>query len=59
MPIVEYECPKCGHKFDEIVLSRENITEEFTCPECGEQARKKDFPSSHGFNATDLARARN
>ena len=59
MPIVEYGCPKCNKEFDEIVLSRENITEEFTCPKCGEKAQKKDFPSSHSFNATDLARARN
>ena len=59
MPIVEYVCTKCGEKFDEIILSRENITEEFDCPKCGEKAIKKDFPSTHGFNATDLARSRN
>lgn len=59
MPIVEYKCPKCEKEFDEIVLSRENITDEFPCPKCGEKAKKKDFPSKHGFNATDLARARN
>ena len=59
MPIVEYTCPECKHTFDEIVLSREDITEEFDCPVCDAKAIKKDFPSSHGFNATDLARARN
>ena len=59
MPIVEYTCTKCGKSFEEIVLSRSNITDEFACPACGEKAKKKDFPSSHGFNATDLARARN
>ncbi len=59
MPIVEYVCKECGEKFDEIILSRKDITKEFDCPKCGEKATKKDFPSIHGFNATDLARARN
>ena len=31
MPIYEYHCPKCGHEFEVLVLSRD---EQVRCPEC-------------------------
>jgi len=57
MPIVEYECD-CGNNFDEIVLSFSNVTDTYKCPKCGKEAQRRRVPSSHGFNAQDLKRAR-
>jgi putative FmdB family regulatory protein len=34
MPIYEYTCGKCGHKFDQLVRSM-NSTEGQKCPKCG------------------------
>ena len=36
MPIYEFECPSCGHRFEELVgshVGRE--TDEVACPSCG------------------------
>lgn len=39
MPIYEYACPDCGHKFDEIQkFSDDPIT---VCPKCGKNSVKK------------------
>ncbi len=35
MPVLQYHCPKCGKKFEELVKSHE---EEVNCPDCGEKA---------------------
>lgn len=32
MPIYEFECPACGHRFEELTGSQ---SERATCPECG------------------------
>lgn len=32
MPILQYVCPKCGKKFDELV---KKYTDEAFCPDCG------------------------
>jgi putative FmdB family regulatory protein len=37
MPIYEFHCESCGHKFEELVFRTSEI-EELTCPECGTQA---------------------
>lgn len=31
MPIHEFQCPKCGHTFEELVFGDEKAT----CPKCG------------------------
>jgi len=37
MPFLQYKCPKCGKKFDELVKS---YLEEVACPDCGEKASR-------------------
>ncbi|MDE7159198.1 MAG: zinc ribbon domain-containing protein, partial [Clostridiales bacterium] len=37
MPMLEYVCPQCGKKFEELVKSHE---EEVLCPECGAKAER-------------------
>jgi putative FmdB family regulatory protein len=32
MPIFEYECKACGHRFEELVMSS---SQEIRCPACG------------------------
>jgi putative FmdB family regulatory protein len=34
MPIFEYTCPNCGHRFEKLVLSSRR-QKELRCPECG------------------------
>ena len=38
MPIFEYECQKCGHQFEEIVVSSQT---EILCRECSSPEVKK------------------
>ena len=42
MPIYEYKCPKCGHKF-EALLRVSEMSEPQSCPkkDCGEKEAKK------------------
>ena len=37
MPIYEYQCPQCGHVFEEWVKAVESLGEE-PCPQCGAAA---------------------
>ena len=37
MPILEYQCPRCGKKFDELVRRHD---EEVLCPSCKEKAER-------------------
>jgi len=34
MPIFEYTCPNCGHRFEKLILSSRR-QRELRCPECG------------------------
>jgi len=34
MPMFEYKCPDCGHKFEELVSGG---TEQVPCPNCGSE----------------------
>ena len=34
MPLLQYKCPKCGEKFEELVKT---YTDEVKCPRCGER----------------------
>ncbi|MFP4070483.1 MAG: FmdB family zinc ribbon protein [Desulfovibrionales bacterium] len=38
MPIFEYQCPKCGEEFEEVVLGNQ---ETVTCPSCGSDKSAK------------------
>ncbi|PWU11466.1 MAG: hypothetical protein C5B51_02590 [Terriglobia bacterium] len=38
MPIYEYECPQCGHRFEYLVLSSTPAAE---CPSCGNRDLKQ------------------
>ena len=35
MPIYEYECQDCDHRFERIFMSPDDRPDEMTCPECG------------------------
>lgn len=37
MPLLQYRCPKCGKRFDEIV---KKYTDEVKCPGCGNSAER-------------------
>ncbi len=37
MPIYEYVCPKCGHEFEQLVMSVSS-RDDIECPECGSAA---------------------
>lgn len=39
MPIYEYKCQKCGHKFEKLVFGKEKIK----CPKCGSTSLHKLF----------------
>ncbi|MDE6676468.1 MAG: zinc ribbon domain-containing protein, partial [Clostridia bacterium] len=38
MPILQYECPKCGKKFEELVKNHDEAVE---CPACGAPAKRE------------------
>jgi putative FmdB family regulatory protein len=40
MPIYEYSCRRCHHRFEQIVRS---TREEISCPECESRAVKKEL----------------
>jgi len=42
MPIYEYECSKCGAKF-ELRRNIEDSNDEIQCPECGEKKPVRVF----------------
>jgi putative FmdB family regulatory protein len=39
MPIYEYDCEKCGHRFEQLVRADEEVV----CPECGSAQVAKRF----------------
>ena len=41
MPIFEFRCKKCNHKFEELVFSSGTDLTKVTCPQCGEKAAEK------------------
>jgi len=50
MPIFEYECEKCGAKFEELISSSKQ--DEVTCPECGSREVTKLFSTFSGGSGT-------
>ncbi len=53
MPIYEYDCRKCDHRFEELVMSR---NERVACPECGSRKLKKAM-SAFAFSSDGAARS--
>ncbi|NPV79467.1 MAG: zinc ribbon domain-containing protein [Firmicutes bacterium] len=47
MPVFEFICKSCGHKFEELVLGRGEAAPK--CPSCGSSDAKKQF-SVFGYN---------
>ncbi|HPF98987.1 MAG TPA: zinc ribbon domain-containing protein [Kiritimatiellia bacterium] len=43
MPIYEYQCKKCGHAFEKLVLKASDGAKK--CPKCGAGAPVKQFSS--------------
>jgi putative FmdB family regulatory protein len=42
MPLYEYKCDQCGHKFEELVGS--SVTDNsLTCPACGANTCRRQF----------------
>jgi len=53
MPLFEYICLKCNHKFEELVMHSDD---EVKCPECGNDLVTKQLSS---FASSSLARGSN
>lgn len=43
MPVYEYKCPKCEHKFEELV---KHDAPPPACPECGNESTEKQVSIS-------------
>lgn len=61
MPIYEYECLSCKHRFDEIQKFSDPPIQ--TCPQCAQQVRKLLFPAAihfkgSGFYATEYGKSK-
>lgn len=52
MPIFDFECRKCGHKFDLMISNSEK--DKAKCPQCGEMNLKQLLSS---FSTASPARA--
>lgn len=57
MPIHEYECEKCGHKFETITLKISDVEDKVECPNCKESVDKRIMSAGgfvvHGFNSSN------
>ncbi len=42
MPIYEYQCPACGHRFEELVRSQRD-EKQVKCPACGAAKVSREF----------------
>ena len=56
MPIYEFFCPACGHRFEVLVRGGSSVT----CPACGSSAVDKcvSLPQAQGKSAGIIKRAR-
>jgi len=41
MPIYEFRCKNCGHKFEELVFSSLSEKNDVVCPRCGKKNAEK------------------
>lgn len=57
MPVYEYKCTECGHKFD--LLQSMDAEKSASCEKCGAEAKRVFSPriaikyNGWGFNSTD------
>ena len=57
MPLFEFKCTKCGHKFD-LIISYANKNKA-TCPQCGAENPKQmlsQFSSPRSSGSDDMCR---
>ena len=40
MPIYEYQCTECGHRFEDITFKMKDIEKTITCPNCKKDNKK-------------------
>ena len=45
MPLYEFTCRKCGHRFEELLGMSEAAAGKAKCPACGSKAVEKGFSS--------------
>jgi putative FmdB family regulatory protein len=50
VPLYEYKCEKCGHKFEKI--EKYSAPETRKCPECGSKAKREISSSAIQFKGT-------
>jgi len=55
MPIHEYQCKKCGHRFEELILGRAGADDVY-CPECGAK-RTERLMSAFSTSGTSKGKA--
>lgn len=57
MPIHEYECPKCKHKFELITIKISDVKDKVECPKCKVLIDKRIMSSGgfviHGYNSSN------
>lgn len=56
MPIHEYRCEKCGHKFEDVTMKIEEAKESLKCPKCSNNVNRLISSGSfivHGYNANN------
>jgi len=61
MPIYEYQCRECDHRFEDITFDMKNIEKTITCPKCKKDNKKSttmklvsNFSFTvHGFNSNN------
>ena len=56
MPLYEYECKKCGHRFEKIQLYSAKMVKK--CPECGGQVEQMISAPAVQFKGFGLVRDR-
>jgi putative FmdB family regulatory protein len=47
MPIFEYKCEKCGYKFEELTVKKEDTADVTDCKNCGGKAKRQFSSFSH------------
>ncbi len=53
MPIYEYSCTKCGHRFEK--LQKNAASETVVCPNCGSTEVSKEFSSFSSTGSSSAA----